>query len=488
MTVQVPVNEQERPLVKYVPDAPLPEGVELYCDEQKLHLHVKFLNGDSDAGDGSGVAESLLETLNDIGVLGLDAGVVATAAGQNSEGKPVLIASGRPPKHGEHGKIEYTFDTERGDKVNLSEDEFGRVDFRELDSITQVKEGDVIAEIIEPTEGEPGEDVFGQPVPAQPGKPVPHAARIGRNVALSEDGRKAIAKVTGLVIVEKGKLVVSALYKIGGDVDFETGNIKFDGDVTINGFVLEDFKVEATGSVQVAKNVERATVIAGTDIHVAGGIIGKEEVEVVAGQKITATYTNNASLKASDSITIKNEMVHSVARATKVFVHTGRGAVLGGEIHATEYINIKSAGDPDSCVKTIVDIEYNPEIMLQIKDGQKRVAVLEEKYTQAKTVYEKLSTLGSKQAQGLSESAVEKMEKLRELMHKVGEEQTELHFEIAALEEQLQQPTDVKVVVQDKLYPGSRLFILGSVKDVVEPMQGGTFKLVGGVVKQVHSR
>ena len=488
MTAQDSANDGRTPVLKYTPEASLPEGVELYCDGQKLHLYVKFLTGKSDTLNGSALAETLVETLNDIGVHGLDVDAVATAAGQNSAGELVLIASGRSPIDGEDGKIEYKFDVERVGKANLTEDEFGRVDFRELDSIAQVKEGDVVAEIIEPTEGEPGEDVFGRPVPAQPGKPVPYKSRIGRNVALSEDGTKAIAKVNGLVTVEKGRLVVSALYKIGGDVDFETGNIKFDGDVMINGSVLEDFTVEVTGSVQVAKNIERATVIAGTDISVAGGIIGKEGAEVVAGRKITASYTNNASLKASDSITIKNEMVHSMARATKVFVHTGRGAVLGGEIHATEYINVKSAGDPDSCVTTVLDIEYDPEIVQQIKAKQERLAVLAEKYSEAKMVYEKLSDLCGKQARGLSESAVGKMEKLHELMHKAGEEQTELNFEIAALEEQLQRPDNVKIVVQDKLYPGSRLFVLGVVHDVVEPTQGGTFNLVGGVVKQVHSR
>jgi len=488
MTAQDSASDNKPPLLKYTPDAPLPEGVELYCDEQKLYLHVKFLNGDSDAGNGSAVAEDLLKVLNDIGVLGLDTGAVATAAGQNSGGEPVLIASGRPPKHGEDGKIEYKFDSERAGKVNLSEDEFGRVDFRELDAITHVKEGDVIAEIIEPTEGEPGQDVFGQPVPAQPGKPVPYKSRFGQNVALEEDGRTVIAKVTGLVTVEKDKLVVSALYKTGGDVDFETGNIKFDGDVLINGFVRENFRVEATGSVQVVKNIERATVIAGTDVCVDGGIIGKEGVEVVAGQKIVTSYTRNASLKASDSITIEKEMVHSVARAPRVFVHAGRGVVLGGEIHATEYIKVTSAGDPDSCVKTIVDIEYDPEIIRQIKARQERLVVVGKKCTEAKTVLEQFSVLAKRQAHGLSKFALGKMETIRELMHKVGEEQTELNLEIAALEEQLQRPSDVKIVVQDKLYPGSQLFILGTVHDVVEPMQGGTFKLVGGVVKQVRSR
>ncbi len=486
--LQVAEGDAKTTLFRYSLDTPLPDGIELYHDKEKVCLYMRFSGGGSHPAGRRSMVNTLQETLRALGVQRLDVGAMTVAIEGNDDGKPVLIASGQRPTHGENGRLQLRFHAERRTKNSLSEDEYGRVDFRDVASIPQVKAGDVVAEIIEPTAGEAGEDVFGNPIPAVPGEPVAVKSRLGRNVAVDETGTKVVAKVNGLVTVDKGKITVSPIYKIGGDVDFGTGNIKFDGDVVINGSVREDFIVEATGSVHVAKNIERATVVAGTDINVAGGIIGKEGVEVVAGRNVTASYTNNAFLKASDTITITNEMMHSVARAKRISVHTGRGAVLGGEIHATEYINVKSAGDPDSCVTTVLEIEYDPEIVRQIKAKQERLTVLAEKHSEAKMVYEKLSDLGGKQARGLSKSAVEKMEKLRELMHKVREQQTKLNFEIAALEEQLQRSDNVKIVVQDKLYPDSRLFILGSATDVVEPTQGGTFKLVGKTVKRVHSR
>jgi len=488
MMAQDSASDNKPSLFKYTPDVPLPEGVELYCDEEKLHLYVKFLNGPLDSENCSAAAESVLETLNSLGVHNLDADAVTTATGVNWEGKPVLIASGRPPRHGVDGRIEYKFDTECDGKVTFYEDDDGRVDFRKLDLITHVKNGDVIAEIIDPTAGEYGENVFGDTIPAQPGKHVQYKGHLGPNVSLDESERKAVAKVSGLVTLDRGRIVVSPLYKINGDVNFETGNIEFDGEVVINGCVREDFRVEATGSVQVVKNIERATVVAGTDICVGGGIIGKQGVEVVAGQKITASYANNAMLKASESICIIREMLHSVARAPSVSLHGGPGAVLGGEIHATRCIDIKRAGDPDSCIRTVIEIEYEREVMRQINAGRQRLAQLEKEYNEAKMVRERLSNIGSQKSRGLSKLALAKIETMDELMHKVREQQSKLNSEIVSLEEKLQRPDELKVDVQGNLYPGSRILILGAALDVSEPMGGGTFMLVDNELKQVHSR
>jgi len=488
MTVQDSASDKNLLLLKHTPDVPLPDGVELYRDEEKLHLYVKFLNGPVDSEIRAAAAEAVLETLNSLDVRNLDAAAVATAAGRNPEEEPVLIASGRPPRHGVDGRIEYKFDTEGDTKVTFHEDQRGRVNFRKIDLITQVKEGDVVAEIVDPTAGQHGEDVFGNTIPAHPGEHVKYKSRLGANVLLDGSERKAVAKVSGLVTLDKGRIVVRPLYKINGDVNFETGNIEFDGEVVINGFVREDFRVEATGSVQVVKNIERATVVAGKDICVGGGIVGKRGVQVVAGQKIRASYANNAMLRASESICIIKEMVHSVARAPSVFLHGSPGAVLGGEIHATRCIDIKRAGDPDSWVRTIIEIEDEREIMQQIKARQQRLAQLEKEYNEAKIVCKRLGNIGKQKSRGLSKLAVAKIEMMGKLMHTVREQQSELNSEIASLEEKLQQPDELKVDVQGNLYPGSRILILGAALEVSEPMGGCTFMLVDNELKQVHSR
>jgi len=460
----------------------MPSHIELFFDEDKTHLYLQL----SDVPEGSdhlaASPETVLEFLNNLGVQNPDQDAVKTALTEAGHKEPVLVASGQPPKHGLDGRIEYKFDTEPQAAVSLVEDESGRVDFRELGTVPQVKEGEVVAEIIDPTDGKPGLDVFGNPVQPRPGKPVPHQARIGRNIALDEKGRKAIAKTHGLITLERGRLSVSPLYKISGDVDFKTGNVRFDGDVIINSSVREDFRVEVTGSIQIGNNVERATVIAGSNISVGGGIIGKEGTEVVAGDTVVASYANNATIKASESITIRNEMVHSVARAARVLVNSGRGAVLGGQIYAAKYINVKSAGDRSSCVETVLEIGYKPELIEQIDERREQATDLNKKYKEAESAYTRLNELRKKHPQGLSKPAVRKLEELRELLVELREKQNGLDLEIAALEKELRPSDDSKIVVQEKLHPGARIVIFGASMDIKEPVSGGTFILHDGEV------
>src|SRR5690554_1006111 len=74
----------------------------------------------------------------------------------------VLIAEGKKPIDGKNGKIKYHFDFEKPLLPKINPD--GTVDYKDLDAINVVKNGDIIAEIIPPIDGEDGIKVNGEPI------------------------------------------------------------------------------------------------------------------------------------------------------------------------------------------------------------------------------------------------------------------------------------------------------------------------------------
>src|SRR5437762_91037 len=81
--------------------------------------------------------------------------------------------------------------------------------------------------------------------------------------AVTVQGRTLIAQHDGGVQRVGGKLTVSKLYEVDGNVDFKVGNVDFDGRVTIKGDVLPGFNVKATGDVAITGMVENASIEAG---------------------------------------------------------------------------------------------------------------------------------------------------------------------------------------------------------------------------------
>jgi cytoskeletal protein CcmA (bactofilin family) len=63
---------------------------------------------------------------------------------------------------------------------------------------------------------------------------------------------------------------------IPGDVNPETGNINFNGDVHIKGSVMDNLKVIADGDIIVSGNVLQANLIAKGSIDIAGNIISSK--------------------------------------------------------------------------------------------------------------------------------------------------------------------------------------------------------------------
>ena len=252
-----------------------------------------------------------------------------------------LIAQGKPAFDGKNGNIVDYFP--RVVERILAVDEYDQVDYAALNLINNVKEGQEICRLIRPTEGEPGRTVQDQEIPAKSGKSV--SLPKGRNTEISEDGDALVALADGHVEFTGRGFQVKPVLDVPGDVDFSTGNIKFVGDVNINGDVLSGFSVQAMGSVWVGGVIEAgSTVEAGGDLTVVKGILGDGTTTVRSQRCVFSKYIENATIYVRENLQTDAIINGGVYCDGEVVVRSGRGVIMGGRVWAAKKISASIVG------------------------------------------------------------------------------------------------------------------------------------------------
>lgn len=188
-----------------------------------------------------------------------------------------VIARGQPPKQGKDGYVQYLF-TARAAPQDTTEE---NIDFREIFNVPSVYANTVLAVYHPAVKEQDGITVTGLPIPANPVTEL--SIRAAKGATISEDGLTVTSTINGRPWARKqGRNVlvgVEQVYQHEGDVDIKSGNLRFNGDVVINGNVTENMIVDINGNLRVMGFISRATV------RVTGNL---EVMKVVTSGKINA--------------------------------------------------------------------------------------------------------------------------------------------------------------------------------------------------------
>ena len=338
----------------YDPGADPSLTVEIADSEMKAYLHA-YPPG---VGGADPSFEQLLSFLESNGVVeGID-----EAALRHFEEDPVYrenysVADGIRPVNGEDARVIYNFELDPGE-VRLKENN-GRVDFKELNLVQNVVEGQVLAKKTEAKRGEPGRTVTGKLLAAADGKDTEMA--VGKNARISEDGTTAIAELNGQVVITAGKIVVEPVHVISGDVNLKTGNILFLGTVIVKGSVDDGFTVKAAGNIEVMGSVGKSNLDAEGDIVVHQGVAGKSAGVVRCGKSVWAKFIENARVEAGDLVVVSDGIISStVLSDRKILCRGKRASIVGGQLKAVEEINAKTLGSVAGS-ETILEVGYDPK-------------------------------------------------------------------------------------------------------------------------------
>ncbi len=215
----------------------------------------------------------------------------------------IMIARGEEPVYGQDGKIEYHFKTDFTNPGKINED--GSIDFRERGNIPYVNKGDLLAQKTPPKEGRAGISVTGVPIAVD--EVTDPVFLAGSGTELSEDGLSIRAALDGQPHRDAlGTISINPDLIIPGDVDFETGNIDFKGNIFVKGMVKEGFSVK--GINLTAKEIEGASIDISGDLNVSAGIT---DSKISAHGRIYAKYINHTTIMGFQDIVIQKEIIDS---------------------------------------------------------------------------------------------------------------------------------------------------------------------------------
>ena len=266
------------------------------CMSATLCLYMP-VNGEDT--DGLFTYDEVISELSANGVkMGIDDAMLHKMIDEQIYNTNVIIAQGKQMENGEDGRYEFFFDLDVNGKPTVRSD--GSVDYMNLKLFESVKEGQLLAKYYHPTKGVFGFDVKGKLLTPKPGKPK--SVLRGKGFKVSEDGDEYYAAISGKVEYRNYDLRVIDLLEIDGDVDLNTGNIDFDGDVNIKGNVITGLRINAIGSIYISGHVEGAIITTQKDLILQGGINANGVGKVYAKGNITGKFFENAEVYAEGDI------------------------------------------------------------------------------------------------------------------------------------------------------------------------------------------
>jgi uncharacterized protein (DUF342 family) len=292
--------------------------------------------------------------------------------------KIIIIAQGIMPENGVNGTYAFQFKLEKNYKPKERQD--GTVDYRNLDIVENVRKGQSLCIITNPTDGTEGISVTGEKLLPVKGKAVP--SFVGKNTEFSEDGTVIYSKIDGQVEYDGRKINVSETLFVQGNVDNATGNFKVVGNVVIKGTVFPKFVVEASGNIEIYDTVESAILKADKNIILRSGIIGSE---LSCKGDLTSKFIENSNVFVNGDI-VAEFIINSNVKCGKSLQLIGsKGKILGGSCVAGQDIVARTIGS-NAGVGTDLTISTNPNVIDRQQELVKQLPSLEKQISSLKSL------------------------------------------------------------------------------------------------------
>lgn len=267
----------------------------------------------------------------------------------------------------EHGQSSRLVRLTREEQSVALDDSSARIDFKQRYDFVVVDVGDSLLRREPATVGTPGMTLQGQLLPATPGKDIPFPKQLDGVVVSPENPNVLLADRAGHPVFTADGVHVDPVLSLS-EVGAESGNVDFTGSVVVKGDVLSGYKVKASGDVFIKGTLEKASVSAGGDVVVGGGVAGGDGIpprtdaeffaRIVAVKSITAKFVAHAKLQSGGDIWVDEYLLNSDVMS-KAAVHLGatkgKGQVLGGVTHGDRGVAAKVIGS-DAYVATTINV------------------------------------------------------------------------------------------------------------------------------------
>ena len=338
-------------------------------DEMAADISLTPANG------GKAVAmEDLMRALVEAGVLfGIDEAALQQACGDgDGGGEPVRVARGVSPEDGIDTAFEELIPqpVDRSPKLN----ENGLIDYREHGSIATVQSGAPLMRRIPPTPGVVGHSIRGRVLAPHPGHDEPFAPGLAGAQVSSDDPNLLQAAVSGMPVRVKSGIMVEPILRVT-EVNMTTGNIHYEGTVQIDGDVLQNMKVQASGDIVVGGMVDGGLLEAGGNIKVTGGVIAHAKLR--AAGSVSARFAQGAHIYAGTVIALDDMALECELQSLNQIIigvaAPKRGRLIGGSATAMMLIKTPLLGSAKAAVTQLV-LGTNQELEARYQALKERIA------------------------------------------------------------------------------------------------------------------
>ena len=365
----------------------------------------------------------------------------------------IVVARGIPQQHGVPGHIAFEpgYDPaevqqalERAATGATASRPAGSVDHYTKSIFNFVRVGAHVATIVYPFDGAEGRDVYGNTL-----RPDPAAASsfaCDDTLRKCDDGRLIAMRPGVLEWGESGLHITDALV-IPGGVDFSTGHVDFPGSVTVKGGVRDLFKVIAKTNLQIDGLIEAATIRAGNDVTINGGMAAKEKGTLDVGRDAFAKYLNNVTVNVGRDLTVERELVNCRVTVGRAFAGP-RAGIAGGALAAAGAVEVQNVGS-EMGVATDLRLGSIPALEAVLKDALALLPQLEARRAKHLEPLDQLRSVKGRHAP----ATMTRITELEQLVAAVNEKARPLEDRIARLRSTLRAQTTVDLIVHGKIHP-----------------------------------
>lgn len=424
--------------------------VELSRDRMKAT--VRF---DTRDGAKQPTSDMILAAINEAGVVyGIDSDAVEVGSRSLSA---FTAAEGLLPIPGENAYIDRKFNLGVSGKPVV--DEFDKVDYKNLNLFVLAKENQTLAIRIPQTKGTPGKNVLGAEVPAPNGRPCPMPE--GKNTKVVGENR-LIATCNGQIVDNGNRISIDPRLEIKGNVGVATGDIEFDGTISVKGDVEFGYKIAATGDIEIKGSVNGAEV-RGRNVYISGGITGADRAKVFAEHDIRTAFCENATLEASNDIFISDIALHSQIRAGKrIMLEDRHGQITGGHCVAGELVSAKILGN-SAFVVTKISVGIDPNLQREYQELRKTYKESRRRLTH---ITQTLNTLSKIDINKLPPERISSINALTRSQFPLAGQIRRDEKRILEIEKLLSEMKNGRIRASETIYPGCRLAINTQLKSI----------------------
>ncbi len=424
--------------------------------------------------------EAVKEWLPQHGVVyGVQDAMIQKALDSGKTFEMLEVARGSEPEDPEGGS--FTMQVEVKPFTGLRANSDGSLIFDDLTFLQEVAEGQVLANVVAEKPGVPGRSVKGEDVP--PKEPKDGTVLKGSGFEMSADGMQYIAPVRSHLNMVNNELVLTPVLHLSS-LSAEDGPAEFEGNVVIEGDVHAGGTVNAGGSVFVGGRCEHATIKAGRNVLLGGGMRCSGEIgQVEAKENVWGQVFESVNIKAGGDVCANHLLGCDVKAEGRVRVAGGRGMVCNSSVYAKGGLVCQQLGDHSG--STEVSVGMGPDLIERFEGVQKRLVKLTQdiqNYLQNIATYEKLN----RQKPDKGKNAPE----YRDMVAKKDQAMSVLNIleaERARLKRTVDSFSAVNVVVRGKVFPGVVVRIDTRAYEVNRPMEKVKFKRDGDLVEAVSS-